>query len=134
VRPRPQQNTLPSKRRGAALDAVPEAKRGAAARGGAAGTAAAAGAAGAAPAAGEETWDDIAARTGMTPEDLLNRKLVFKKGTLPAKKLEEMAPVIRELKCGAGAGGAWEGAVGGRSVPGRWVGGGRRLARTARWC
>jgi hypothetical protein len=26
------------------------------------------------------------------------RKLTFKKGTLPAKKLEEMAPVIRELK------------------------------------
>lgn len=26
------------------------------------------------------------------------RKLTFKKGTLPAKKLEEMGPVIRELK------------------------------------
>jgi hypothetical protein len=26
------------------------------------------------------------------------RKLTFKKGTLPAKKLEEMGPVIKELK------------------------------------
>lgn len=26
------------------------------------------------------------------------RKLAFKKGTLPAKKLEEMGPVIKELK------------------------------------
>jgi hypothetical protein len=34
----------------------------------------------------------------MTVTDLLNRKLVFKKGTLPAKKLEEMGPIIKELK------------------------------------
>jgi hypothetical protein len=34
----------------------------------------------------------------MAPEDVLSRRLVFKKGTLPAKKLEEMAPVIKELK------------------------------------
>jgi len=26
------------------------------------------------------------------------RKLTFKKGTLPVKKLEEMGPVIKELK------------------------------------
>jgi hypothetical protein len=97
-----QQNTLPSKRRGAALDAVPEAKRAtgraAAVAGAKAGAAAAPKADAAAPPAGEESWEDIAARTGMTPEELLNRKLMFKKGTLPAKKLEEMAPVIKELK------------------------------------
>jgi hypothetical protein len=29
---------------------------------------------------------------------LVCRKLTFKKGTLPAKKLEEMGPVIKELK------------------------------------
>eukprot|EP00775_Hariotina_reticulata_P007822 gene7822-8019_t len=34
----------------------------------------------------------------MTVEDLLNKKVAFKKGTLPAKKLEEMGPVIKELK------------------------------------
>ena len=84
-----QGNTLGSKRRGAPLEAVPEAK---AARPGTAGaTSAAAG-------AGEETWEAIAARTGMAPQDLLSRKLVFKKGTLPAKKLEEIGPVIKELK------------------------------------
>jgi hypothetical protein len=30
---------------------------------------------------------------------LLRRKLTFKKGTLPQKKLDEMGPVIKELKC-----------------------------------
>lgn len=44
----------------------------------------------------------------MGPADVLARKLMFKKGTLPAKKLEEMGPVIKELKCareGRGEGG-----------------------------
>lgn len=184
---------MDKKRRGGPLDGIPEAKRptrtasarsdrsaapapasrgnsasagagraGAAGRGGAA----AAGAAAAAPEAApkvEETWEDIAERTGLSADDVLNRcawpaahtaeraadmmhilgaagqgctqahgssarcwrslalevavvpsqrepahadrlhlracrKLTFKKGTLPAKKLEEMGPVIKELK------------------------------------
>lgn len=79
-----QGNTITSKRRGAPLEAVPEAK---VARGGAG-----------AGAAAEETWDDISARTGLAPADALSRKLVFKKNTLPAKKVEEIGPVIKELK------------------------------------
>jgi hypothetical protein len=91
-----------TKRRGAPLDSVPEAKRAASASaGGSAKPAAAAPAAAApatGPAVGEENWDDIAARTGMSLQDALSRRLLFKKGTLPAKKLEEMGPVIKELK------------------------------------
>ncbi|KAI8469221.1 MAG: kinesin-like protein [Monoraphidium minutum] len=34
----------------------------------------------------------------MSVQDALSRRLIFKKGTLPAKKLEEMGPVIKELK------------------------------------
>jgi hypothetical protein len=87
------------KRRGAALDAIPEAKRTARpAPGSAAAAAAAATAAAPAPAAADETWEDIAERTGMVPEDVLNKRLAFKKGTLPIKKLEEMGPLIKELK------------------------------------
>lgn len=106
------------KRRGAPLEGIPEAKRplraisGSAAPSAASGRAvstsrsskdAAAGSAAApqaAPAAAkpDETWEDIVERTGMTVDELLNKKLTFKKGTLPAKKLEEMGPVIKELK------------------------------------
>lgn len=94
------------KRRGAPLEGIPEAKRStsrsASASSAAAATAAAAAAqasaAGDAAAKPEETWEDIAERTGMTVDDLLNKKLSFKKGTLPAKKLEEMGPMIKELK------------------------------------
>lgn len=39
-----------------------------------------------------------ACNAGLTIPDLLNRKLMFKKGTMPAKKLEEMGPIIKELK------------------------------------
>lgn len=100
LRATPQQNTLGSKRRGAPLDSMPEAKRAAAAAAGTSAKPAAAPAAAPAtgPAAGEEVWEDIAARTGMSVQDLLSRKLMFKKGTLPAKKVEEMVPVIKELK------------------------------------
>lgn len=88
------------------MEGIPEAKRStsrsASASSAAAATAAAAAAqasaAGDAAAKPEETWEDIAERTGMTVDDLLNKKLSFKKGTLPAKKLEEMGPMIKELK------------------------------------
>ncbi|GBF87705.1 kinesin [Raphidocelis subcapitata] len=88
------QNTLSQKRRGAPLETVPEPKRTTAPAAAASGS----GPAATGPVAGEESWQDIAERTGMAPEDVLSRRLVFKKGTLPAKKLEEMAPVIKELK------------------------------------
>jgi hypothetical protein len=38
------------------------------------------------------------APNGASPYNCNCRKLAFKKGTLPAKKLEEMGPVIKELK------------------------------------
>ena len=81
------------KRRGGPLEGIPEAKRptrsasarsdrtapAAAGRGGSASAAAGRGAAAAAAAADaaapkpEETWEDIAERTGMTADDVLNR-------------------------------------------------------------
>jgi hypothetical protein len=92
-----QSNVMERKRRGAPLEGIPEAKR--ATRGvSASSTAAAALAAADAAAKPEESWEDIAERTGMTVEDLLTKKLTFKKGTLPAKKLEEIGPMIKELK------------------------------------
>eukprot|EP00879_Flechtneria_rotunda_P018762 GHRR01019695.1.p1 GENE.GHRR01019695.1~~GHRR01019695.1.p1 ORF type:complete len:459 (+),score=206.60 GHRR01019695.1:248-1624(+) len=95
-------NILDRKRRGAPLEGIPEAKRLVRAASGAASTsritATAAGSETPAAAKPDETWEDIADRTGMTADDVLNRKLTFKKGTLPAKKLEEMGPVIKELK------------------------------------
>jgi len=81
---------------------IPEAKRpvrSASARSAEQQAPAAAAAAAAAAVKPDETWEDIVERTGMTVEDLWNKKLAFKKGTLPAKKLEEMGPVIKELKC-----------------------------------
>lgn len=93
-----QSNIMERKRRGAPLEGIPEAKR---PTRGASATSAAAVAPGAAEAAApkpEESWEDIADRTGMSVEDLLTKKLTFKKGTLPAKKLEEMGPMIKELK------------------------------------
>jgi hypothetical protein len=94
-----QSNVMERKRRGAPLEGIPEAKRttrGVSATSAAAAAPAAADAAAAKP---EESWEDIAERTGMSVEDLLTKKLTFKKGTLPAKKLEEMGPMIKELKC-----------------------------------
>ena len=56
----------------------------------------------AAPAAGlgpgEETFEDIAARTGATMVDILNKKMAFKKGTRAEKKVEDMVPMIKELR------------------------------------
>jgi hypothetical protein len=50
------------------------------------------------PAPGDEPWADMAARTGLTVEEVLERRLAFRKNTLAAKKLEEMGPFIKELR------------------------------------
>lgn len=50
------------------------------------------------PAPGEETFEDLQARTGASEGDILGKKMAFKKGMQPAKKLEEMAPMIKELR------------------------------------
>jgi hypothetical protein len=47
----------------------------------------------------EETFEDIQARTGATEEDILGRKMAFRKGMKPEKKIEEMVPMIKELRC-----------------------------------
>ena len=50
------------------------------------------------PAPGEETFEDISARTGVTVNDVLSRRMQFKKGLKPEKKVEEMVPMIKELR------------------------------------
>lgn len=94
----PQQNTLDRKRKAGPLESVPEAKRGIAGSRPATTTRGGVVAADAKAPAPEETFEDIQERTGLSVTDILNRKLMFKKGTLPAKKLEEMGPIIKELK------------------------------------
>lgn len=51
------------------------------------------------PGPGEETWEDIQARTGASEQGVLGKKMAFKKGMRPDKKVEEMAPMIKELRC-----------------------------------
>lgn len=51
------------------------------------------------PAPGDETFEDIAARTGATVQDVLGRKMQFKKGMKPEKKVEDMVPMIKDLRC-----------------------------------
>jgi hypothetical protein len=95
------------------MDAIPEAKRTAAASGPRPARSAPAPPAAAAsvanpsfhsegakpgPASGEETFDDIKARTGASEADILNKKLAWKKGVKPEKKVEEMVPVIKDLR------------------------------------
>jgi hypothetical protein len=46
----------------------------------------------------EETFEDIHERTGATELDILNRKMAFKRGMRPEKKIEEMGPMIKELR------------------------------------
>lgn len=46
----------------------------------------------------EETWDDIAASTGMTINDLLSKKLAFKRTTRADDKLKEMQPLVKQLR------------------------------------
>jgi hypothetical protein len=90
---------------------VPEApptKRRAVTRGAGAAAAkpsAAAAPAAAKPAAADETWDDIAAATGMSINDLLSKKLAFKKTARADDKLKEMQPLVKQLRwAGAPAG------------------------------
>ena len=52
------------------------------------------------PAPGEETYEDIAARTGASVTDILGKRMAFRKGMKPEKKVEEMAPMIKEIRCG----------------------------------
>ena len=54
------------------------------------------------PAPGEETFDDIRARTGASEADILSKKMAFKKGMRPEKKIEEMVPMVKELRWGLG--------------------------------
>ncbi len=52
------------------------------------------------PAPGEESFDDIHARTGQSEEDILGKKMAFRKGLKPEKKIDEMVPMIKELRSG----------------------------------
>ncbi len=47
---------------------------------------------------GEETFEDIAARTGTTVVEILAKKMSFKKGIKAEKKVDEMVPMIKELR------------------------------------
>jgi hypothetical protein len=67
-------------------------------------SAAAAAPAAAKPAAADETWDDIAAATGMSINDLLSKKLAFKKTARADDKLKEMQPLVKNLRWARGAG------------------------------
>ncbi|KAF5838673.1 kinesin-like protein [Dunaliella salina] len=49
------------------------------------------------PAPGEETFEEIQDRTGASELDILNKKMAFKRGMKPEKKIEEMAPMVKEL-------------------------------------
>lgn len=50
------------------------------------------------PAPGEETFEELHARTGATEEGVLSKKMAFKKALKPEKKIEEMVPMIKELR------------------------------------
>lgn len=47
---------------------------------------------------GEETFEDISARTGSTVNDILSRRMQFKKGLKPEKKVEEIVPMVKDLR------------------------------------
>ena len=47
---------------------------------------------------GEESFEEIAVRTGATVVEILARKMAFKKGTKAEKKVDEMVPMIKELR------------------------------------
>ena len=108
-----------------ALDGIPEAKRKARdAKPAASAPAAHFPAASSGPAASflsagnakpaEESWEDIAHRTGQTAQEVLDKKIMFKKGIKPEKKVEELVPMVKELRCG-------------------WVGAGRHLWAAGPW-
>jgi hypothetical protein len=85
------------KRRGAPLESVPESKRPVRGTDKPAAAKAAPAAADKPPAA-EETFEDIQERTGMSVQDVLNKKLGITKSTLAAKKVDLMGPYIKELR------------------------------------
>jgi hypothetical protein len=92
------------KRKVSPVPEAPPTKRRAVTRGaGAAASrpAAVAAAAAAKPAAAEDTWDDIAAATGMSINDLLVKKLAFKKAARADDKLKEMQPLVKQLRWAA---------------------------------
>lgn len=47
---------------------------------------------------GEEPWEEIASKTGQSVTDVLLKKLQFKRGERDAKKLDAMAPLMKELR------------------------------------
>ncbi|KAG1664095.1 hypothetical protein FOA52_013279 [Chlamydomonas sp. UWO 241] len=88
------------KRKAGALESVPEpSKRGAAAFPSGSGAAAVPAAdVQTGPAPGDEAWEDIAERTGTTETGLLGRKMAFKKAMRPEKKVEDLVPMVKELR------------------------------------
>lgn len=97
------------RRNGTALEGVPEAKRAATGSrptrsapvshpAGSSMSASVGNAPSTASAATEATFEEIAEKTGQSVTDILNKKVAFKKGTKPEKKLEEMMPMIKELR------------------------------------
>lgn len=47
----------------------------------------------------DETFEEFSARTGQKAEDVLNKKLNFKKNTPPLQKIQELTPLLKELRC-----------------------------------
>lgn len=47
----------------------------------------------------DETFEELQARTGMSVQDVLNKKLSFRKTTPAAQKIAEMTPLLKELRC-----------------------------------
>eukprot|EP00955_Chlamydomonas_euryale_P062697 358448-Chlamydomonas_euryale.AAC.6 len=106
-------NTAPAafdrKRKAGGADAAPEAsKRSGGTDGGGAFNAAATrgdpapvagGAAATGPAAADEAWECIAERTGQTETGLLSKKMSMKKTMRADKKVEELVPMVKELRC-----------------------------------
>jgi hypothetical protein len=46
----------------------------------------------------DESFEDLAARTGLSEADFLSKKMSFRKNMKPEKKLEEMVPMVKELR------------------------------------
>lgn len=46
----------------------------------------------------DESFEELQARTGITVNEVLNKKLLFKKQTMPAQKLEQITPLLKELR------------------------------------
>ncbi|GAX76590.1 hypothetical protein CEUSTIGMA_g4036.t1, partial [Chlamydomonas eustigma] len=50
------------------------------------------------PGPGEETYEEISERTGATVEDILNKRMQFKKGLKAEKKVEDLIPMVKEIR------------------------------------